>query len=196
MSLEKLLQKINEKEDVLIKQIEQETKQEIDKIISNFDSEIDAYSNFEWQKAKENIKALEQKEEINLDIFKRKMTLEIKRKILNDVYFAFIEKIKNLTLDEYKSWLLKNLNNLDFMNKQGELFIGTANFLENDTFSKEIIDYLSTKNLSSIKITFTQEIDFGFKYVENSVIIDFSLQSIISEIKQNTELKLSKILFN
>jgi vacuolar-type H+-ATPase subunit E/Vma4 len=124
------------------------------------------------------------------------MTLEIKRKILNDVYFAFIEKIKNLTLDEYKSWLLKNLNNLDFMNKQGELFIGTANFLENDTFSKEIIDYLSTKNLSSIKITFTQEIDFGFKYVENSVIIDFSLQSIISEIKQNTELKLSKILFN
>lgn len=198
MSLEKLLQTINDRNDYSIAQIELETKTEIDNIIKNFDDEMEVYSNTEFAKAKNNIKLLEQKEYINLDIYKRKSLLEVKRTILDSVYLEFINKLKNLDMESYKFWLLKKLDNFDFLHKKGELFIGIGNFSEkfNENFSKDIIVFLNSKNLTAIKVNFISDIDFGFKYSEGSIIIDFSLEAIISEIKQNSELKIANSLFS
>lgn len=194
MGLDKLLAKINKEDEILREDIlERANKQCLD-IQDIFKNEVEVYSNLEWIKVKRHVEFLKQKSEVEIDLKRRKNILAAKRSILEDVYSLFKEDIKIVPVDVYKNWLLDNIRKADFLNKKGLLYVGIGIYTKIDeSFLALINDIL---NNHKIEIKLTKDIDFGFKYIEDAIMLDSTLDALIGELRKNEELALASILFD
>jgi vacuolar-type H+-ATPase subunit E/Vma4 len=192
LSLEKLINKINEKELNIREEIQAENNEELAKIQEKLDNEIAISSETQKKITNDKIEFLKQKESTQLDIDQRKQMLNIKREVIKEVYEDFRLAVAKMTSSEYKEWLTKKIANLEIVNALGKLIVGIG------LFDKDSIDeqFKNTINdLVKVEVEYTDEIDFGFKYEYSAIIINNTLESIVAEFKLEKELELSKILF-
>jgi vacuolar-type H+-ATPase subunit E/Vma4 len=190
----------------VLKKIELETNQDIDAIKQSFDKEIIQYKDSELKKTQDKINNEKQKQEIDLDLYKRKSILNVKRNILDSVFVDFIYKLKNWNEKQYLSYIFKSIDKLTNLKKNSKIFIGkgflslnsnSSSNSQND-FENNIKNYILKKsnfNENGVSIIFTTDIDFGVIYSEENLTIDLSLEVIIKDLKLKNEIELSNILF-
>ncbi len=197
MSLEKLLQKVDEKDKEIISKIIADANFEIEHLQKVFDTEIANYSKTVEARVEENLQFLQNKSKIDLEIYKKKAILEIKSRLLDTVYESFRCVLKSWDIRKYEAWVLKKINEIDFLNKSGELVVGIGSFADkiDDIFKKNIFDSLGKLSLKTVKLSFETELEFGLKYYENTVIIDESLDVFMLALREENELALNQILF-
>ena len=191
MSLEKLINKINEKELKIREEIQAENNEELAKIKEKFDNEFAVFSEIQRKATDDKIEFLKQKENTQLDIDKRKNVLNIKRDIIKEVYKKFQDSVYKMNVNDYKEWLIKRISSLDNIDPKAKLVIGSG-------VLKDVIDdNFKSKIKSNVvcEVEYNDLIDFGFKYEHGAIIINNTLDSIIAGFKLEKELELSKILF-
>lgn len=198
MSLEKLLEKINEKDQEVLKKIVEDANSELANLQKAFDAVIANYSKSAASQVEVNLQFLQKQAENNLEIYQKKTLLELKSKILNNVYENFRTILNSWDLKNYETWILKTIKGIDFLSKTGELVVGIGSFASNidDNFKKNVCDSLAKLGLQNVKLSFTSDFEFGLKYLEKSTIIDESLEVLMSLLREENELILTQILFS
>ncbi len=201
MSIENLLKKINEKDLLLQEKIKKEIEEEKNNICNILNNEFETFkktSRINFQRKLENLK---NSKETELESFKQKKLLEIKREILKSVLDDFFNNLKLFDKEKYFNCIKKLLEKLkscvDF-NSKSKISIGNdlECFSKDKNFENEIKSFIKkTYDFDEKNIFFDKNIIFGISYSEDKINIDLSYDSIVSEISTKYEIEISKILF-
>lgn len=201
MSIENLLKKINEKDAFLQEKIKKEIEEEKNNINVLLDNDLENFktnSNINFQKKLQNLK---NSKETELETFRQKNILKIKREILESVLDEFFKQFKNFDKEKYFTYIKNSIEKLTkniVFSSKSKVFIGNdlECFDNNQNFENEIKIFIKkTYNFDEKNIFFDKNIIFGVFYSDDRINIDLSYKAIFDEISSKYEIKISKILF-
>jgi len=197
MGLEDILKGIDEKVKAEVARIKQEAEEEKEKIID------DALKRAELQKeriisaGKKEIDGEMRRKLIQVRREEKRKTLDLKKKIMDEVFQEAKEKILTINSDEYLS-LMKQIifNNLN----QGDeeiIFSPRDSKIIDREFVKEVEEFVRSKGKTP-KLKFLPELDDnerGFIIRSKDVQINCTVSSLFSALKDKIEIKVARILF-
>lgn len=190
MGLKEILERIREETELKRQEIIDRAVSERDRILK--DAEAKA-KEILTKAEEERVKLLEQK--INSIVAEHTIKLNIqlsaeKRKILDDVYKRAMEKVKSdkKTYASIISYLFESLE----LKGNEKIYVGE----EEEVVNKEFVDSLNkTKGWNLEFAGKRTEIHGGFLAVGEKSYIDASFVKLVEILKEETEVHLSKILF-
>ncbi len=190
MGLKEILERIREETELKRQEIIDRAVSERDRILK--DAEAKA-KEILTKAEEERVKLLEQK--INSIVAEHTIKLNIqlsaeKRKILDDVYKRAMEKVKSdkKTYASIISYLFESLE----LKGNEKIYVGE----EEEVVNKEFVDSLNkTKGWNLEFAGKRPEIHGGFLVVGEKSYIDASFVKLVEILKEETEVHLSKILF-
>ncbi len=182
MGLETIVSDIRAKAEARAKEIDEEARREVDKILAEAESEAKKIKASREELAKKEIQRLRQQELSSANLEVKRMILNSKKEILDKVYQKTLEDIKNLP-DKKNKDILQSLIKLHsgegariYSNARDEAFVKKAS-----------------------KLTYMGNIDcIGGIVIENedgSVYLDYTYDTLIKDINEKSLKKISGILF-
>ena len=197
MGLEDILKGIDEKVKAEVARIKQEAEEEKDKIID------DALKRAELQKegiisaGKKEIDDEMRRKLVQVRREEKRKTLDLKKKIMDEVFQEAKEKTLTINSDEYLS-LMKQIifNNLN----QGDeeiIFSPRDSKIIDGEFVKEVEEFVRSKGKIP-KLKFLPELDDnerGFIIRSKDVQINCTVSSLFSVLKDKIEIEVARILF-
>ncbi len=190
MGLKEILERIREETELKRQEIIDRAVSERDRILKDAE---DKAKEILTKAEEEKVKLLEQK--VNSLVAEHTIKLNIqlsaeKRKILDDVYKRAMEKVKNdkKTYASIISYLFESLE----LKGNEKIYVGE----EEEVVNNEFIDFLNkTKGWNLEFAGKRPEIRDGFLAVGEKSYIDASFVKLLEILKEETEVHLSKILF-
>jgi len=186
MALEDIIKKIQQEKENQKREIEKEYAQKIEAIKKKYQEEIE-------KKTEELLKkALEEKEQkilqakVQLSAETKNLVLAKKQKILDELYQEVLEYLGKLNETDYLKIISKFLEKCP---EEGNILVPPH--LKNIT-QKAISE--KGKNLPVIETNINSK--GGFIFQTTNFEIDFTFERLVKNLRENTELKVSKILFN
>ena len=197
MGLEDILKGIDEKVKAEVARIKQEAEEEKEKIID------DALKRAELQKegiisaGKKEIDDEMRRKLVQVRREEKRKTLDLKKKIMDEVFQEAKEKTLTINSDEYLS-LMKQIifNNLN----QGDeeiIFSPRDSKIIDGEFVKEVEEFVRSKGKIP-KLKFLPELDDnerGFIIRSKDVQINCTVSSLFSVLKDKIEIEVARILF-
>jgi len=197
MGLEDILKGIDEKVKAEVARIKQEAEEEKEKIID------DALKRAELQKegiisaGKKEIDDEMRRKLVQVRREEKRKTLDLKKKIMDEVFQEAKEKTLTINSDEYLS-LMKQIifNNLN----QGDeeiIFSPRDSKIIDGEFVKEVEEFVRSKGKNP-KLKFLPELDEnerGFIIRSKDVQINCTVSSLFSVLKDKIEIEVARILF-
>lgn len=148
---------------------------------------------------KANIEAEVKKARIisNAKLSVRNDMLRAKQDVISKVFNKAIEKLQNISRDEYKSYIESTLRALEL---EGEEII-IINEIDKDIFSNEFLEALNKELESKGKkgsITLNMEGKFngGFILDRNGIQINNTFEALINSLRGELEFEVNKVLFD
>ncbi|ELC8441522.1 V-type ATP synthase subunit E [Clostridium perfringens] len=148
---------------------------------------------------KANIEAEVKKARIisNAKLSVRNDMLRAKQDVISKVFNKAIEKLQNISRDEYKSYIESTLRALEL---EGEEVI-IINEIDKDIFSNEFLEALNKELESKGKkgsITLNMEGKFngGFILDRNGIQINNTFEALINSLRGELEFEVNKVLFD
>jgi vacuolar-type H+-ATPase subunit E/Vma4 len=190
MSLEKLLEKIEDEEAMIRTKLLDDAKKEIQELQKESNKEITRETENLWVQTKKQSEIEKNSLIVKCEIDSRKKILIEKRKIIDEVFKKFENFLINMSFEDYKNWFQKKIyeNKIDL--NQGFLRIGSSKKNEVE-LKKFLLEKLKNKN-----VKFDESINWGFVFEKENIKFDFTLDSVIEDYKQKEEQEVVKILFH
>lgn len=180
MPIEDIIKTIEDEVTVKTTGIKKENEEKLKKISEEYDKKIAKAESEIVAKIEDKIKKRLKKEQFSLNTKEGKILLEKKWELVNDAYKTAFKKLLAMS-DKGKSklfaeWLKKCPN-------KGEIIAA-----KNDVAVLKSIGFEG--NISG-----SEEISGGFIFKTESMIIDFTLEKIVAQLKETTEVEVGNILF-
>ncbi|EJU22173.1 ATP synthase, subunit E [Peptoanaerobacter stomatis] len=195
--LEKILDEIKAQSRQTVEQIESEGRKIADDMIKEQEEKISSKKAV-FEKELEQTSKLDLEKGISSAISqKKKMILEEKQNIISDIIEKSKNYIKNLSKDEYMTFLEKIA--LKYAHKEEGKIRLTAS--DKDSIGQELVSRLNTKLSENSKGTLVLDDQVsneksGFVIIYKDVEENCSLEAIFSEKRELLEDKINSFLFN
>jgi len=195
--LEKILDEIKAQSRQTVEQIESEGRKIADDMIKEQEEKINSKKAV-FEKELEQTSKLDLEKGISSAISqKKKMILEEKQNIISDIIEKSKNYIKNLSKDEYMTFLEKIA--LKYAHKEEGKIRLTAS--DKDSIGQELVSRLNTKLSENSKGTLVLDDQVsneksGFVIIYKDVEENCSLEAIFSEKRELLEDKINSFLFN
>jgi V/A-type H+-transporting ATPase subunit E len=197
MSLDKIIEKITQDSLARANEIISQAKHKASAVLSKATAEAAAQAKSRIDEAIREADHFAKRERSIAQLELRKKTLEVKQEIVSGIYKNVTEKIASLPDKEYVLFLKKQVLGAVETGKEQIIFSTQDSGRIGPKFIQEINRELKSNgrpgelNLG----TPSKQLSRGFLLLQGPVILNYSLDSILARLREETELKVAEILF-
>ncbi|MDD4606771.1 MAG: V-type ATP synthase subunit E [Patescibacteria group bacterium] len=188
MSLQNIIQKIQQETQAEIKKIEAETKKTTKELETEYQTKIEAKKKILLDAKKQQLEKLADQELFQNKLKNNAQILEKKRKTIDQVYKMALDELLELNDKQYIELISQLIYDLP------ELENGQIQPAKNKVKLTQQALNQSQRNFELIEEN--EKIKGGFIFVSPKINIDNSFEQIIKRAQQETEEKIAKTLFN
>lgn len=189
-----LVDKIINDAELKKRDIVDKAKEESEKIVLKKIEEANDYKEKILKKARIEGKELREKMISKCELKIRNNRLDAKRKVLDEIFHKSLSQLLNLDKDEFRSYLIRTLNNLK-LNGQYRLLICSD---YSDIIPELSVDLnnLFNKDLEIVEVKPSDDLKGGFILEKDGVFINYSFEVLVDSIRDEIEFEVSDLLFN
>lgn len=189
-----LIDKIINDAELKKRDIVNKAKEESEKIVLKKIEEANDYKEKILKKARIEGKELREKMISKCELKIRNNRLDAKRKVLDEIFDKSLSQLLNLDKDEFKSYLVSTLNNLELYGEYGLLISSDYS----DIISELLVDLNSKVNddLKIVEVKPSDNLKGGFILEKDGVFINYSFEVLVDSIRDEIEFEVSNLLFN
>lgn len=191
MALENILNKIREDSKRKAESFVASQQEKADEILANAQAKADQIKCNENDKMVRRLDSIKDADSILNKLEIRKIKLEEKRRILEEIYNKSLEKILKLPKTEYKKIVISQLNSM----QDGDVIYLSER--EQGVILKKDIDEIAKKK--GVKVTVAKEINpniAGITIERKDVTLDFNIEVELKNIINDMEMEIIKEIYN
>jgi V/A-type H+/Na+-transporting ATPase subunit E len=197
MSLEKIIDKITQNTETLVNELLGQAKHKAAVILSRARAEANIQVNRRIEQARREAANLAKREKAIAQLELRKKMLAEKQNLISKIYEKVAEKITTLPDQDYAVFIKKQVLAAAETGKEEILFSAQESNRIGEKFMREINQELK-KNGQPGELTAgppSPRLTRGFILKQGVVELNYSLESILARLREETELKAAEILF-
>ncbi|MDD5492312.1 MAG: V-type ATP synthase subunit E family protein [bacterium] len=197
MSLEKIIERIAQDSLAQANEITGQAKHNAAVILSKARAEAATLLKNRIERAHREADNLVQREQAIAQLEMRKKMLTAKQEVISEIYKSIAEKINNLPEKEYLLFIRKQVLNAVETGKEQIIFPAAEAGRIGHKLIQEINQELKSKKRSG-ELTLgpvSKQLTRGFLLQQGSVVLNYSLDSILARQREETELLVAEILF-
>lgn len=189
-----LVDKIINDAELKKRDIVDKAKEESEKIVLKKIEEANDYKEKILKKAHIEGKELKEKMISKCELKIRNNRLDAKRKVLDEIFDKSLSELLNLDREEFKSYLIRTLNNLKLNGRYGLLISSDYS----DIIPQLLVDLNSQVNgdLKIVEVKPSDDLKGGFILEKDGVFINYSFEVLVDSIRDEIEFEVSNLLFN
>ena len=163
--------------DNIINEILEDAKKESEQILNNANQEKDTI----LKKAESEAKGVYDRHLSQVVLKSRDNALFAKQEVIDSVLQKIKDKLKNMSLEDYKKYLTNSLSKMD-LNSDDLLVLQSDKYdsLKNETFNVKVSD---------------ETVESGFCIKRGNVLINNNFSSLVDSMKDELEVEIAKTLF-
>lgn len=189
-----LVDKIISDAELKKRDIVDKAKEESEKIVLNKIEEANDYKEKILNRARVEGKELREKMISKCELKIRNNRLDAKRKVLDEIFDKSLSQLLNLDKDEFKSYLVRTLNNLKLNGEYGLLISSDYS----DIIPELLVDLNSkvSDDLKILEVKPSDNLKGGFILEKDGVFVNYSFEVLVDSIRDEIEFEVSNLLFN
>jgi V/A-type H+/Na+-transporting ATPase subunit E len=197
MSLDKIIERIVQDSLAQTNETLGQAKHKASVILSRARAEATSQVKSRIDKAHREADNLIKQEKSIAQLELRKKMLEAKQEVISEIYKNITEKITSLPDNEYVVFIKKQVLNAVETGKEQMIFSAQESGRIGTKFIQEINQELK-RNGKIGELTLgspSKQLNRGFLLQQGPVVLNYSLESILARLREETELKVAEILF-
>ena len=197
MSLEKIIERITQDSLAQANEIVGQARHKASVILSKARTEASTQAKNRVEQARREADNLAQREKAIAQLELRKKMLAAKQEVVRTIYKNVAEKIATLPDKEYVLFIKNQVLNAVETGKEQIIFSPQEANRVGNKFIQEINQALKSKGRPG-ELTIgspSKQLKQGFLLQQGSVVLNYSLDSILARLREETELKVAEILF-
>lgn len=150
------------------------------------------------EKAEEEAKLRKDRIISNANLKVRNDKLKAKQKIIKDVFELSIEKLNNLSKDEFLNYIKNQILSLDISGKYNLIINSKQIEFIDDDFIEGLNKSLKDKKINAQILLSNESLkdEYGFILEQNGIQINNTFKALVDSIKDDLEYEIASILFN
>lgn len=197
MSLEKIIERITQDSLAQANEITGQAKQKAAELLSKARAEADTLLKNRMERAHREADSLIKREKAIAQLEMRKKMLAAKQGLVSEIYKNIADKIIHMPEKEYQVFIKKQVLGSVETGKEQIIFSeAEANRLGHKLIQEINQELKSKKRPGELTLgPFSKQLTRGFLLQQGSVILNYSLDSILARQREETELLVAEILF-